>query len=181
MAGDEDERRKGEIEKMFAEFAPKFPGAPTITAEELVRDMAGTGALVIVDVRTREEQDVSMIRSAIRREDFEELKSEFKGHKVVAYCTIGYRSGQYVEKLRAEKFDAYNLKGSILSWTHAGGELERGSGDGEQVIKRVHTYGKNWDLASREYEAVYHEKPALAYVAGLVPDALKPWTWFKKK
>lgn len=133
---EEDARRQREIDRMFAEFAPKFPNAPEITAEELAKDLReNKRPLVVVDVRTKEEQDVSVIKSAIRKEDFEALKSEFREHKVVAYCTIGYRSGQYVEKLREENFDAFNLRGSILSWTHAGGELESGDGDGGEPTR----------------------------------------------
>jgi len=50
--------------------------------------------------------------------------------------------------LREESFDAYNLTGSILSWTHIGGELVSGGGPGGGATKRVHTFGKNWDLAA---------------------------------
>ena len=179
---EEDKRRKGEIERMFSEFAPKFPDAPQITCEELVRDMQDNSKrLVVVDVRTKEEQDVSVIKNAIRKEDFEDLKSEFSNHKVVAYCTIGYRSGDYVQKLRAQNFDAYNLRGSILAWTHAGGELEVGSRDGGGPTNRIHTFGKNWDLASTDFEAEYFQKPMFSLLAGMVPDVVKPWNWFKKK
>jgi rhodanese-related sulfurtransferase len=80
---DEDVRRKGEIARMFTAFAHKFPNAPEITAEELARDMLDNQKpLVVVDVRTKEEQDVSVIKSAIRKDDFEELKAEFADHKV---------------------------------------------------------------------------------------------------
>lgn len=179
---DEDQRRKAEIDRMFAEFAHKFPDAPEITAEELAQDLRDNAKpLVVVDVRTKDEQDVSVIKSAIRKEDFEELKSEFAEHKVVAYCTIGYRSGEYVQKLRAQNFDAYNLKGSILAWTHAGGELEVGERDGGGPTRRVHTFGKDWDLASTDCQSVYFRNPAITYISGLVPDVLKPWNWFKKK
>ena len=179
---DEDQRRKSEIDRMFAEFEPKFPKAPVITCEELAQDMRDNSKpLVVVDVRTKEEQNVSVIKSAIRKEDFEALKSEFTDHKVVAYCTIGYRSGDYVQKLRAQNFEAYNLKGSILAWTHSGGELEEGATDGGGPTRRIHTFGKDWDLASTNFEAEYFQTPVVTYLSGLVPDVLKPWTWFKKK
>jgi len=190
--GGEDARRVGEIERLFAEFAPKFPKAPQMNAEQLSKEMKASNAkkkkLVVVDVRTKDEQDVSMIKTALRKEEFEARKAEFKDHKVVAYCTIGYRSGQYVEKLCGESFDAYNLKGSILSWTHAGGELVSGTsggggggGGGASTTKRVHTFGKDWDLASTDCEGVFFAKPAVTvvknYIGGLIPDALKPWKW----
>lgn len=177
MSASENDRRKAEIERLFEEFAPKFPGAPEITAEQLRRDItSGVKPVVLVDVRTEDEQDVSVIKSALRKSEFEARKEEFRqSHVVVAYCTIGYRSGEYVEKLRADNFDARNLRGSVLAWTHAGGELE--TRDGAKT-RRVHVYGKSWDLAAEDHESVFFARPALSYVAGLVPDALKPWKWF---
>jgi len=193
---DEDARRQSEIDRLFAEFAPKFPKAPQMSAEQLSKEMSRNASskqmnkLVVVDVRTKDEQDVSMITTALRKEEFEVRKGEFKDHKVVAYCTIGYRSGQYVEKLCGESFDAYNLKGSILAWTHAGGELVETVGAGAGgiapalITNRVHTFGKDWDLASTDCEAVFFAKPAVTvvtnYIGGLIPDALKPWKWGSK-
>jgi hypothetical protein len=52
----EDTRRQTEIARLFAEFAPKFPGAPEISAEELARDVRNNDRLVVVDVRTKAEQ-----------------------------------------------------------------------------------------------------------------------------
>ena len=67
-----NEERRAEVERLFSEFAPKFPGAPEITAEKLMRDLASEGKpVVVVDVRTEAEQDVSVIASALRKSDFE--------------------------------------------------------------------------------------------------------------
>lgn len=52
-------------------------------------------------------------------EEFETMCSQEKldrDQKVVACCTIGYRSSQYARKLRHEGFNAYNLEGGILGW-----------------------------------------------------------------
>ena len=99
--------------------------------------------LVVVDVRTEAERAVSVIKGAVTKEQYEaDVNGEYVGKKIVAYCTIGYRSGKYVEKLIKDKgVDAYNLRGSILAWTHAGGRFgdcrrdthERGSHVGQGV------------------------------------------------
>ena len=188
-ASAEDARRRAEVSRMFSEFAPKFPDAPEITAEALLRAFSardgtyarGSNPLVVVDVRTDAETRVSVIRGALTKRAFEARldAGDFETHAVVAYCTIGYRSAQYVEKLRKEKnLDAYNLRGSVLAWTHAGGELE--TTEERRATTDVHVFGKDWDLAPSEFDAVYFQAPALSYVAGFVPDALKPWRWFKK-
>ena len=87
MSASENDRRKAEIERLFEEFAPKFPGAPEITAEQLRRDItSGAKPVVLVDVRTEDEQDVSVIKSALRKSEFEARKEEFRqSHVVVAY------------------------------------------------------------------------------------------------
>jgi rhodanese-related sulfurtransferase len=46
--------------------------------------------VVLVDVRTPAEQNVSMIPTAIRKETFERTRDAYTDHTIVAYCTIGY-------------------------------------------------------------------------------------------
>ena len=57
--------------------------------------------------------------------------------------------------------DAYNLRGSILAWTHAGGPLETADGTPTNV---VHTWGKAWALPRSDHVAVYFDPPAVAFV-----------------
>ncbi|MCA9573435.1 MAG: tetratricopeptide repeat protein, partial [Myxococcales bacterium] len=77
----------------------------------------------VVDVREPAEQAVSMIPGAIPATTFEAHPEDYAGKEVVAYCTIGYRSGQWAKAWRAKGVDVRNLKGSLLLWTHAGGAL----------------------------------------------------------
>ena len=131
--------------------------------------------VVLVDVRTPVEQDVSIIPTAIRKEVFEKTKDQYKNHTVVAYCTIGYRSGLYVKKLRDDGCceevggaKALNLRGSILDWSLEGYPLvDEKTG---RETKRVHVYGETWNLVGDGYQAEWHKKP-LAIVA--VWDYLK--------
>ncbi|GJP86778.1 hypothetical protein CLOP_g16759 [Closterium sp. NIES-67] len=83
-------------------------------------DARGGRQVVVVDTRTEEETAVSMIPGGtLKQRDFERQIEKFNDHRVVCYCTIGYRSGNYARMLRSQhQMDAYNLKGSILSWTH---------------------------------------------------------------
>lgn len=74
-ASAEDARRRAEVSRLFSEFAPKFPDAPEITAEALLRAFSardgtyarGSKPVVVVDVRTDAETRVSVIRGAPRR------------------------------------------------------------------------------------------------------------------
>lgn len=147
----DDAEKARKIDEMFAGYVPSFPEVPTVTARQLA-DQLAAGDVVVVDVREPEEQQVSMIPGAITKEEFEAHAEELRGREVVTYCTIGYRSGLYAQRLREEGWDARNLEGSILAWTLAGESLV--GPDGEPT-KRVHVYGKTWALAADGYEQVW--------------------------
>jgi rhodanese-related sulfurtransferase len=138
------------IDKMYQDYQKSFPDVPEITASELA-DRMDQGGVTVVDVRTPREWDVSRIPGAIPIEEFEKNPASYKDQPVIAYCTIGYRSGQFAKRLQEQGFDASNLTGSILSWVHEGYEVV--DNDGE--TNRVHVYGPQWDLLPPEYESVW--------------------------
>ncbi len=145
--------RRAQIETMYDEYRREFPGIRAMDARELMSSRKSDPAnLVLVDVRTSEERAVSVITGAIPKDEFEAHESDYSDKKIVAYCTIGYRSGLYVRELQARGIDAYNLKGSVLDWAHEGGEFVDPEG---QATNRVHVYGKSWNLLPDEYEAVW--------------------------
>jgi sodium/bile acid cotransporter 7 len=149
--GRSDAEKRARIDELYEGYRKSFPAAPEKTVETLVQELSGPEPPVLVDVRSKEEQGVSMIPGAISREEFEKHPDRVAGREVVTYCTIGYRSGRYTEKLVERGWNASNLRGSILSWMHAGGELHRGG----TPTRRVHVYGKAWDLVPEGYEAVW--------------------------
>jgi sodium/bile acid cotransporter 7 len=146
-----DAEKRARIDELYESYKSKFPNAPEMTVETLAKELAGPEPPVIVDVRSDEEREVSMIPGAISKKEFEKGRDQFSGREVVTYCTIGYRSGRYTQRLVDDGWDAHNLRGSILAWTHGGGELHR---DGSPT-RRVHVYGKAWNLAADGYEAVW--------------------------
>ncbi len=143
--------RLEQIETMYAEYREDFPDVKEISPQG-VADRQKSGGVVLVDVRTPEEQAVSMLPGAITAEAFAAAEDTYRDKTVVTYCTIGARSGIYADELRQKGFDVCNLKGSLLAWTHAGLLLK--DADGHDT-KRVHVYGKTWDLAADGYEAVW--------------------------
>ncbi len=145
-----DPERKARVEEMYATYAKGFPSVAAWTADDLKRHL-GDEDLVLVDVREPQERAVSIIPGAISSEEFEKDPSAFEGRKIVAYCTIGYRSGLWVIEQRAKGVDAINLAGSLLSWTHAGGALVR---NGEPTHD-VHVYGARWNLAANAYRGIW--------------------------
>lgn len=137
------------IREMYEGYKAAFPEVPDVSVEEFLA-LPGD-AVVLVDVRESEERAVSTIPGAVSRETFEADPGAWKGRRVVTYCTVGYRSGRYAAELRRRGIEAYNLAGSLLAWTHAGQKLVNADGE----TRRLHVYGKTWDLAAEGYETVW--------------------------
>jgi sodium/bile acid cotransporter 7 len=45
----------------------------------------------------------------------------------------------------------YNLRGGILAWVHDGGTVYDQNGE----TRRIHVYGRKWNLAPNSYQAVW--------------------------
>lgn len=146
----DDASRSARVDAMYAGYKKTFGDVPDLTAVELQALLAADRA-VVVDVREPAERAVSMIPGALTPEELAARRDTLGDKVVVAYCTIGYRSGQWAKEQRAAGLPVTNLAGSILAWTHAGGELVH---DG-QPTHDVHVYGSTWDLARSDYHAVW--------------------------
>ena len=144
--------RRLAMERMVAGISADYPDVATISAAELKKALP-SGDFVLVDVRTGRERAVSTLPGAISAEVFEKRRAEpaFAEKTVVAYCTIGARSSDYARKMGRRGVRVLNLEGSVLAWTHAGGEFTTGSGP----TRRIHVYGRRWNLAADGYETVW--------------------------
>jgi sodium/bile acid cotransporter 7 len=143
--------KQARIDELYEGYKKKFPEAPETTVETLRERLDGPEPPVLVDVRGADEREVSTIPGALSREEFEARREELSGREVVTYCTIGYRSGLYTRKLVDEGWKASNLRGSIVAWTHIGGVLVKNGAP----TRRVHVYGRKWNLVADGYEAVW--------------------------
>jgi rhodanese-related sulfurtransferase len=141
----------------------KSPGVPDLSCETVVLELQreGDSAVLPVDVRTQEEQEVSMLPGAIPSRQLDSMlhsedkdtASRLRHKKLACYCTSGHCSGQYAKKLREQHgLDAYDLEGSILGWTHTPGA--RLVDSRMQPTRRVHTYAPQFAAQARGYEAV---------------------------
>jgi len=146
-----DAEKSERIEALYKKYQRKFPEVEGIRATDLKADLAQGRKVVLVDVRKPKEQAVSMIPGAITQKDFEERKAALQGETVVTYCTAGYRSGLYAEKLQKKGWRVLNLEGSLLAWTHAGGPLV----DEDGPTQRVHVYSADWSLEAADYDPIW--------------------------
>ncbi len=138
------------LERMIDETRREFPGVPGLDVAR-IRNLHEDGSIVFIDTRTPEERAVSTLPGAITVEAYLEHPDRYAGRVAVAYCTVGYRSAQVTARLNADGHDVRNFEGSILAWTHAGGELVGPAGP----TRRVHVYGERWNLVADGYEAVW--------------------------
>lgn len=96
--------------------------------------------LYLVDVREPEEYSVSHLSGAVLYTSFP-LEDLGRDVVIIAYCSVGLRSAQYVQQLQDRGFTrAYNLKGSLFMWANRGYPL---TADGHAVTQ-VHPYSKRW-------------------------------------
>ncbi|MCY4573093.1 MAG: rhodanese-like domain-containing protein [Gemmatimonadetes bacterium] len=142
--------RRATLERMIRDIREDYPDVPTITPSGL-RESLAAGGIVLVDVRTERERNVSTLPGAISADEFESRLEDLAGRTVVAYCTIGVRSSGYVREMRRRGVEVLNLEGSVLAWTHIGGQLVL---DGV-ATDRLHVYGRRWNLAADGYRTTW--------------------------
>lgn len=146
-----DAAKLQKILAMYSNYAQEFPLVEGITVEELQRLQRQAKDLVVVDVRSPQEQAISQIPGAITIEEFENNLKQYTQNTVIAYCTIGYRSGKYAEKWRQQGVKILNLEGSLLAWSHIQGKLIDGNG----MTNKVHVFGRQWQLTGQNYQPVW--------------------------
>ena len=125
----------------------EFPAVEHVSADELRSELETAEPFqpILLDVRREEEYAVSHLPGAIRVEPGgaipEEIETLARETPIVAYCSVGYRSSQLVERLQSEGFtDVKNLEGSIFEWANKGYPLER---EGE-TVHEVHPFDEEW-------------------------------------
>lgn len=150
--------QREQIAQMYAAYrAEAFAGVHEIGVHEVeaARATNDNASIILVDCREDRERAVSLIDGAISKAEFEADPSRYGDRVIVAYCTIGYRSGVYAASLSERGFDAKNLVGGVLAWAHDGQSFV--GADGAET-RNVHVYGAEWDLLPDSYESVYEGK-----------------------
>ncbi|MEM8673816.1 MAG: rhodanese-like domain-containing protein [Cyanobacteria bacterium P01_G01_bin.67] len=146
-----EEWKQSQITIMYRQYSQEFPQVAGIAVEELQQLQQQNQELILVDVRSPEERAVSFIPGAISTEEFERNLAQYQQATIVAYCTIGYRSGKYAQKMQQRGIDILNLEGSLLAWSHVQGKLV----DAQGATNQVHIFGRQWQLTAADYEAIW--------------------------
>ncbi len=153
IIGESEASRRSQIAAMYREYAREFPQVKGITVKELQQLQQQDRDVILVDVRSLKEREVSIIPGAITSEQFEGNLEQYGNGDVtiVAYCTIGYRSGKYASKLQQRGINVLNLEGSLLAWSHIQGKLVNRNGS----TNKVHVFGRQWQLTADDYQPVW--------------------------
>ena len=148
----EDEKKQAKIIELYEDYKKRsFPGVIDVEPR-LALDLAKRPGVVFVDVRSPEERRISMIPGSITDEKLLENLEQYRNHIIIGYCTISYRSGKLAQELMTKKgITMYNLRGGLLAWVHDGGKVVDQKGE----TKRIHVYGRKWNLAPSTYEAMW--------------------------
>jgi rhodanese-related sulfurtransferase len=145
-----DAAKHRKVESLYAGYKTKFPAVQDLTARQAM-DLIADQKAVFIDARKPEERQVSMLPGAVSEKEFLSSYKSYEDHVKIAYCTISFRSGVFVEDFQKRGIPVYNLKGGILAWVHAGGKVYDQTGE----THRIHVYDQEWNLAPEKYEAVW--------------------------
>lgn len=124
------------------EIDQKFPEVPQLSIEDFQK--LDSKNVLLVDVRAKEEFEVSHLERAICISDLDKLTQLIKVHSpttVVLYCSVGYRSSALAAQLQTRGFQqVVNLKGSIFEWANDGLPVWKDS----QLTEFVHPFNERW-------------------------------------
>ena len=148
LSGCSQDRGLTAVEKLVR---TQYPDVTQISTQELADQLLVDSTIVVLDTRTPEEFAVSHLPRAIQispdATDFPELANIDSSARIVAYCSVGYRSSEIANRLQEAGFtNVANLEGSIFRWANEGRPLER---EGE-LVRVAHPYNSTWARLLRE-------------------------------
>jgi len=123
-----------------------FPEVQQMSVDSLAALLETEAEPLLLDIREADEYAVSHLSGAMHIDpeaQAEVLAGTPKDTPIVAYCSVGYRSSAFVDRLREAGFtNVYNLEGSIFEWVNAGHPVVRDT----TAVEVVHPYNKRWGL-----------------------------------
>lgn len=139
------------LDAFIAQVEAAYPGTPSVTATAMLTDSAAPRA-ILVDVREPRERAVSVLPGSITPDMLARLGPP-DDRPIVVYCTIGMRSADWTQRLRADGWvNARNLSGGVLAWAAAGGAFVAPDG---RATRAVHVYGRTWNHLPDGYIATW--------------------------
>ena len=112
--------------------------------------------LILLDTRAQVEYDISHLKNAVwlgyEYLNLKGLEDIDKNQQLIVYCSIGVRSEQIGEQLKAMGYDNIkNLYGGIFEWSNQGYPVYQD----QQQTQKVHAYNKFWEKFLLKAEKVF--------------------------
>ena len=113
--------------------------------EQIQADSANLSRAVILDVREKNEFEVSRLKNAIwvgyNNFEISKINSISIEQEIIVYCSVGYRSSEIGVELTVSGFkNVKNLYGGIFKWANEGRPLYN---DSTQTIE-IHAFNNEW-------------------------------------
>lgn len=125
----------------------QFPSVAQLSTERLTLwlSVSDTTKPLLLDSRALAEYKTSHLPEAkfagSEQEVLKATRDLNRGHPIVVYCSVGYRSSNLAVNLQELGFkNVYNLEGSIFQWANEGRPVYS---QGVEV-KRVHPFNRKW-------------------------------------
>lgn len=118
---------------------------PLIFEHQVKKLQAEGKKVVFIDTREKKEYEVSHIKGAlyVGYDDFDSTSLNHIDKKtiIIAYCSVGYRSGKIGKKLLKYGYtNVFNLFGGIFSWANNNNPVYSSN----EKVEKVHPYNNNW-------------------------------------
>ncbi|MBI4624748.1 MAG: rhodanese-like domain-containing protein [Verrucomicrobia bacterium] len=130
------------------DIATRFHSVAAVDTRELASWLANPQREqpLLIDVRTREEYEVSHLPGAVwaatAEQQAEALRKAKPGQPVVLYCSVGWRSAEAAVRLGKKRGRiVLNLDGSIFQWANEDRPLVTTHGAPARV---VHPFNRMW-------------------------------------
>ncbi len=148
------------IEKTVGSQIP----VPNLTWQELQAKLASVDSAqyVLFDTRSKEEYEVSHLPKAVQvdpqmpvEQFFRQYEDSLKNKNAVFYCSVGYRSSRFVQRVQKDLQKsgariAFNLQGGIFRWYTENNAVFNAQGQTEEV----HPYDEFWGGLLKERKKV---------------------------
>jgi len=144
-----DGEKRKIVKQLYNIYREDLPQVKDIQPAEVIH-LTNQHTVVLIDVRTSAEMEISMLPGAVTMDDYLKELDAYRGLIAVAYCTIGYRSGKFAEKMGVKGVEVKNLAGGMLAWVFDGGRVYKENNE----VKRIHVYGPKWDYPPSGYDTV---------------------------
>jgi rhodanese-related sulfurtransferase len=139
-----------QLTPLVEEQVENFPDSNWIRLSDYLAQRT-EGVWILVDARSPEEREISIIPDAVTTDECMALLESNKEASILVYCTVGGRSGGFSSQLIKDGYHAHNLWGGVLAWALEG-KLFINPGGIDTA--RVHVYGEKWNVLPDGYESI---------------------------